>query len=123
MSDVAGTAFHVDWGNGDSYRLLTARDGMGFGMCHTIVRANSEALLQYRHHLEACYCIAGEGEIEDMDGNVHEIRPGTLYVLDRHDRHYLRGGKNCDLVLVSVFNPPLQGTETHKLDDPQGSAY
>ncbi len=120
---VRGSAFHVDWGNGESYRLLTQADGMGFGVCHTIVRAGTESLLQYRNHLEACYCIAGEGEVEDMDGNVYPITPGTIYVLDQHDRHYLRGGAATDLILVSIFNPALNGTEKHDLSNPQGSAY
>lgn len=52
-----------------------------------------------------------------MAGNVYPIRPGDMYVLDQHDRHYLRGGKK-DLVLVSVFNPSLKGTEKHDLNNP-----
>ncbi|WP_256574135.1 ectoine synthase [Pseudomonas sp. NFACC37-1] len=51
------------------------------------------------------------------------IRPGDIYVLDQHDRHYLRGGKDQDLILVSVFNPPLKGDERHNLNDASGSAY
>jgi L-ectoine synthase len=121
--DVAGSPFHVDWGNGDSYRLLTARDQMGFGVCYTVVRAGSESLLEYRNHLEACYCLSGEGEVEDMAGNIHMIRPGVLYVLDEHDKHYLRGGKSGDLILLSIFNPPLQGHERHSLSADSGSAY
>ena len=70
----------------------------------------TEAELQYRNHLEACYCIDGEGEVEDMEGKVYPIRKGDIYVLDKHDRHFLRGGKTTDLILVSVFNPPLTGT-------------
>jgi L-ectoine synthase len=58
-----------------------------------------------------------------MNGNVFPIRPGTVYVLDQHDRHYLRGGKDQDLVLVSVFNPPLQGHERHNLESTEASAY
>jgi L-ectoine synthase len=96
---------------------------MGFTVCHTVVRAGSESVLEYRNHLEACYCIAGEGEIEDMDGNVLPIRPGDIYVLDKHDKHYLRGGESTDLILVSVFNPPLKGTEVHNVKDKGGSAY
>ena len=120
--DVAGTPFHVDWGNGDSYRLLTRKDAMGFGVCYTVVRAGSQSMLEYRNHLEACYCIAGEGEVEDMDGVIHAITPGKMYVLDQHDRHYLRGGKE-DLILISIFNPPLEGTERHNLDGTAASAY
>ena len=122
INDLAGGERDVDWGNGKSYRLLIEQDGMGFTVCHTIVRAGTESLLHYRRHLEACYCIAGEGEVEDMAGNVYPVKPGDIYVLDQNDRHYLRGGKE-DLVLVSVFNPPLKGTEKHDLNNPDGSAY
>lgn len=122
VRDLEGGERDVDWGNGKSYRLLIERDGMGFTICHTIVRAGTQSLLHYRRHLEACYCVAGAGEVEDMAGNVHPVRQGDLYVLDQHDRHYLRAGKE-DMVLVSVFNPPLKGTEKHDLANPEGSAY
>ncbi|AUO23395.1 MULTISPECIES: ectoine synthase [Pseudomonas] len=122
-SDIENTAHFVEWGAGTSHRLLTEKDGMGYTVCHTVVRAGTESLLQYRNHLEACYCIAGEGEVEDMDGNVYPIRPGDIYALDQHDCHYLRGGKEQDLVLVSVFNPPLKGDERHNLTDKSGSGY
>jgi L-ectoine synthase len=123
LDDVAATDFFVDWGNGTSHRLLTESDGMRFTVCHTVVAAGSESLLEYRRHLEACYCIAGEGEVEDMEGNIYPIRPGDIYVLDRHDKHFLRGGKDQDLILVSVFNPPLSGRERHSLNGEQGSGY
>ncbi|MDF0729303.1 ectoine synthase [Pseudomonas entomophila] len=122
-SEVENTPHFVEWGAGTSHRLITAQDAMGFTVCHTVVRAGSESLLHYRNHLEACYCISGEGEVEDMHGNVYPIRPGDVYVLNDHDRHYLRGGRDQDLVLVSVFNPPLRGDERHNLNDPHGSAY
>ncbi|AOE79286.1 MULTISPECIES: ectoine synthase [Pseudomonas] len=122
-ADIEKTAHFVEWGAGTSHRLLTEKDQMGYTVCHTVVRAGTESLLHYRNHLEACYCIAGEGEVEDMDGNVYPIRPGDMYVLDQHDRHYLRGGQHEDLVLVSVFNPPLRGDERHNLSDTSGSSY
>ena len=123
LKDVETTDKYVDWGNGTSHRMLTESDNMGFTVCHTIVRAGTESLLQYRHHLEACYCIEGKGEIEDIDGNIFPISAGDIYVLDKHDKHYLRGSKDADLTLVSVFNPPLKGTERHNVNDPNGSAY
>lgn len=123
LREVELTDFFVDWGNGTSHRMLTERDGMGFTVCHTVVRAGTESLLEYKNHLEACYCISGEGEVEAMDGNIHAIRPGDIYVLDQHDKHYLRGGKDKDLILVSIFNPPLKGTERHNLDGTESSAY
>jgi L-ectoine synthase len=123
LNDVESTDKFVEWGNGTSHRLLTEVDQMGFTVCHTVVRAGTESELHYRNHLEACYCIDGEGEVEDMDGKIYPIRKGDIYVLDNHDRHFLRGGKNSDLILVSVFNPPLVGTESHNLNGEEGSAY
>ena len=123
LADVEKTNFFAEWGNGTSHRLLTLADGMGFTVCHTVVRAGTQSRLQYRRHLEACYCISGSGEVEDMAGTVHRLEPGTIYVLDAHDDHYLRADGSGDMVLVSVFNPPLAGTERHSLDRSTGSAY
>lgn len=120
---VEDTPNFVEWGNGTSHRMLTEADGMGFTLCHTIVRQGTESLLEYRNHLEACYCIAGSGEVEDMEGETYPLRPGDIYVLDKHDRHYLRGGKDEDLVLVSIFNPALKGTERHDPSREDGSEY
>ena len=123
LNDVEKTDYFVDWGNGTSHRMLTEADGMGFTVCHTVVKKGSESLLEYRNHLEACYCIGGEGEVEDMNGNVYPIKVGDIYVLNQHDKHDLRGGKDTDLILVSVFNPPLKGTERHNLKGDGSSAY
>ena len=40
------------------------------------------------------------------------IKDGTMYALNQHDEHYLRGGTE-DMRLICVFNPPLTGNETH----------
>ncbi len=45
------------------------------------------AVLWQKNHLEACYCLEGEGTVEELDsGTVHEIKPGTLYAMNQHDR-------------------------------------
>ncbi|MGW5049990.1 ectoine synthase [Actinokineospora sp. NPDC004072] len=113
----------VDWGNGLSYRFLVADDRMGFTVCHTVVRAGSKSRLQYRRHLEACYCIAGSGEVQTPDGLVYRLEPGVLYALDRNDAHFLIADEGRDLELVSVFSPPLRGDERHKLDSDEFSEY
>ncbi|UJF25249.1 ectoine synthase [Suttonella sp. R2A3] len=122
LREVEESDCYVDWGNGTSHRLLTERDGMGYTVCHTVVHKGSESLLEYKNHLEACYCIAGSGEVEDMQGQVYPIKVGDIYVLDQHDKHYLRASVDEDMVLVSVFNPPLKGTERHNLNDPEASS-
>ncbi|MDY6056089.1 ectoine synthase [Micrococcus sp.] len=112
----------VQWGGGTSERLVTADDGMGFALAHTVVAAGSSSRLQYRSHQEACYCIRGNGSVVEPDGTVHEISPGTVYVLPAHEKHELRGGTE-DMHLVSVFNPPLTGDEVHELSEDGYSSY
>ena len=85
---------------------------MGFSLHDTLVEAGAEMEMEYRHHLEACYVLEGEAEVEDLaSGERHTLRPGTVYALDRHDRHVMRVAS--DLRLVCVFNPALTGAETH----------
>lgn len=116
IEDIKGTAQDVMTPNWVSRRLLLARDGMGFSLHETTIFAGTETHIHYQHHLEAVYCIAGEGEVVTVaDGRVHAISPGVMYALDRHDEHYLRA--HHDLRLVCVFNPPLTGREVH---DEQG---
>ena len=69
--------------------------------------------LEYENHLEACYCIEGKGSVIEMDGTEHEIVPGTIYALDKHDSHYLCASKDEDLRLVCMFTPALTGDEAH----------
>lgn len=97
----------------DSTRLLLKDDGMGFSFHITTIYAGSETHIHYQNHLEAVYCISGNGEIQTLaDGKVYPIRPGTLYALDQHDDHLLRGGSE-DMKMACVFNPPLHGKEVH----------
>ena len=121
LSDLIGTDRDVAWGNGHSRRFLLARDGMGYSLTDTVVEAGSESLLEYTNHMEACYCIEGSGEVEDMDGTIHAIEPGTMYALDRHDRHILRA--KSTMRLVCVFAPALQGGEAHNLKNGDSSHY
>lgn len=115
LQDIAGTAQDVVTQNWASRRLLLARDGMGFSLHETTVFAGTETFIWYKNHLEAVYCVAGEGEIEDLaTGEVHAIAPGVMYALDRHDRHKLRA--KSEMRLVCVFNPALTGREVHDAD-------
>ncbi|MBW4721899.1 ectoine synthase [Saccharothrix obliqua] len=113
----------VEWGNGLSYRFLVEADNMGFTVAHTMVRAGSKSPLHYRRHLEACYCIAGRGQVVTGDGVAHNIEPGVIYALNEHDEHFLIAGPEEDLELISVFNPALRGDERHHLDSGGFSHY
>lgn len=117
LEDIIGTARDVAPENNQwvSRRLLLAKDGMGFSMHETIIYAGHENYFHYANHLEAVYCVAGEGEIEDLaTGEIHSIKDGTLYALNNHDKHKLRAFK--DMRLVCVFNPPVTGREVHDKD-------
>lgn len=98
-----------------SRRFLLKKDGMGFSFHETIIYAGTETHIWYKNHLEAVYCVGGEGEIETIaDGKVYPIKDGTMYALNEHDEHYLRA--KTDLRLICVFNPPLTGQEVHDED-------
>ena len=85
---------------------------MGFSLHDTLIRAGTTTEMWYKNHLEAVYCVAGIGEIEALEtGLKHKIEDGTLYALDKHDKHVLRA--ESDLRLICVFNPPLTGREVH----------
>ncbi|MFD1009572.1 ectoine synthase [Oceanisphaera ostreae] len=103
-------------GTWDSTRMLLKDDNMGFSFHITTIYANGETHIHYQNHLESVYCMSGNGEIEDLaDGKIYPIQPGTLYILDKHDNHLLRGGSE-DMKLACVFNPPLTGKEVHDAD-------
>ncbi len=96
-----------------SRRMLLKNDNMGFSFHETIIRAGTKTHIHYRNHLEAVYCVAGNGRIEEIkNGTVHEIRDGVMYALNEHDEHFLYGGSE-DMRLICVFNPPLTGKEVH----------
>ncbi len=116
LEEIIGTDRDVAGPGWKSRRLLLKKDGMGFSFHETLIPAGAELRLWYKHHLEAVYCVAGNGSIEDLStGQVHPIEDGTLYALDKHDRHVLRGGTE-DMRLVCAFNPPVTGRETHDAD-------
>ena len=112
LQDILGTERDVEGHGWLSRRLLLRKDRMGFSLHDTTVRAGAEILIWYKHHLEACYCVEGSGELEVVaTGVVYPIRAGTLYALDGHEKHRLRG--HTDVRLICVFTPPLTGRETH----------
>jgi len=121
LREIAGTERDVNWGQGQSRRLLLESDGMGFALMDTEIPKGVDIVIEYRNHLEACYCVEGTGEIQDMNGNAWPIEPGVVYALDKHDKHRLRAF--TDMRLISVFNPAIKGNEVHNLDGDDTSSY
>ncbi|PTY37658.1 L-ectoine synthase [Saccharospirillum sp. MSK14-1] len=99
----------------NSVRMSLKDDGMGFSFHITTIYAGTETPIHYKNHLETVYCISGEGSILDKaTGTEHDIKPGTIYILDQNDDHILKA--KSELQLACAFNPPLNGKETHGPD-------
>ncbi|HAP93028.1 MAG TPA: L-ectoine synthase [Desulfotomaculum sp.] len=112
---ITGTKNDVVAGTWRSRRLLLKKDGMGFSLHDTIIRAGTETTIWYKNHVEAVYCIKGEGELEvAADGTIYPLKEGIMYALNNHEKHYLRG--KTDLRMICVFNPPCTGGEIHDED-------
>ncbi|MDH5710904.1 MAG: ectoine synthase [Gammaproteobacteria bacterium] len=99
-------------GNWNSVRLLLKEDKMGFSFHITTIYQGADFQMHYQNHLESVYCMSGNGEVENLNtGEVFPIKPGTIYILDKHDRHILRAF--TEMKMACVFNPPLTGSEIH----------
>ena len=110
IESLRGSDREVIAKNWTSTRLVLADDKMGFSFHETIVNQGTETKIWYKNHLEAVYCIDGLGEIEE-NGRKHNISKGTIYALDKHDKHTLRAFTK--MRMICVFNPALVGPETH----------
>ena len=102
-------------GNWDSTRLLLKDDQMGFSFHITTIFKGADFQMHYQNHLESVYCISGQGEVETLDdGKKYAIKPGTVYILDKHDKHVLRAFE--EMKMACVFNPPVTGREVHNAE-------
>lgn len=112
LSDLDGTDRDIRTETWRSRRFVLAREGVGFSFHDTVLYAGTETSMWYANHIEAVYCVGGEGElVNDETGEVHELRDGTMYLLDGHERHTVRA--RTDLRMACVFNPPVTGAEVH----------
>ena len=115
VDEIAGGPADVQGDGWRSLRFGLSGDGLGYTMTETTVAAGTDHVLWYKHHIEACYCIEGTGEIIELEtGRRHAIRPGAFYALDRHDRHRFIAIDR--MRLICVFRPALAGKETHDGD-------
>jgi L-ectoine synthase len=102
-------------GNWESTRMLLSEDNMGFSFHITTIYAGADFQMHYQNHLESVYCVSGEGEVETLaDGKKHPIKAGSIYILDKNDKHILRAFK--EMQMACVFNPALNGKEVHNAE-------
>jgi len=111
IKEVKGVKFN----GGTSYRTVLEKDNLGFAMMETRINKGGAYKWHYKNHQEACMCISGKGYIEDLTtGEISDIFAGVTYLVDNHQPHLFTA--LTDVVLISVFNPPLTGLETHDKD-------
>jgi L-ectoine synthase len=112
---IRGTKGEIKTEAWSSDRLLHAEDGMGVTLTDAVLEPGSHRPWWYRNHLEAVYCLKGEAILEDLaTGETHVIKPGTLYALNKHERHQLH--VKSRMRVVCTFVPPLTGGELHDAD-------
>lgn len=115
LEDVVGTKGEAHGAKWHSLRLLHREDGMGVTLTDSILEEGFDMVLWQKNHLEACYCLEGEGSVEELDsGRVHDIKAGTLYAMNDHDRHRIRA--KTRMRVICTFVPALTGHETHDAD-------
>jgi L-ectoine synthase len=112
LSDIEDTDADIKQENWRSKRIILAKEKVGFSVHETTLYAGTVNDFWYANHIEAVFIVEGEGEIEDKaTGEVHQLQPGSLYLLNNHDKHQVR--PRTTMRTVCVFNPPVTGREVH----------
>ena len=102
-------------GSWTSARYLTRKDGVGFTMTRTTLAAGAAPTFEYKNHLEANLIMGGKGSVTDLTtGKTYPLGPGSIYVLDKNERHHIEVEE--EMTIVCIFVPALVGTEMHDED-------
>lgn len=117
-AEISGTDREVspESGNWVSKRIVLGGDRVGFSFHETTIKAGTDNEFHYANHVEAVWLVEGEGELIDLSdgGTAYPLAPGTMYLLNKHERH--RVIAHTQLRMLCVFNPPVVGTEVHDAD-------
>ncbi len=112
LNDLNDTERDIKSETWRSRRMVLAGEGVGFSFHDTVIYAGTTSTFHYANHIEAVYCVQGEGTLTNEEtGEVHELKDGTMYLLDGHEKHTVRA--TTELRMACVFNPPVTGRETH----------
>ena len=115
MSEDDAHKLMISHGRTPASRYLLLKDECGFTVSTPRGRAGNESNLWYKNHVEANYVIDGEMTLEEVaTGQKWELSPGAIYIVGPNDRHISRAKTNT--YILSVFNPPIYGHETHDAD-------
>src|SRR5690625_1985018 len=112
LEDLNGTERDVTSETWRSRRLVLAREGVGFSMHDTAIYAGTTSTFHYEDRIEAVNCVEGIVTLINVDAvEAHQLRDGTVVLLDGHEMHTVRA--TTQLRMACVFNPPVTGRETH----------
>ncbi|CAM3800101.1 ectoine synthase [Occultella aeris] len=115
ITEITDTDADIKTENWRSKRIILAKEGVGFSVHETTLYAGTVNDFWYANHIEAVFIVEGEGEITDLaTGETHQLAPGSLYLLNDHDKHQVR--PRTQMRTVCVFNPPVTGREVHDED-------
>lgn len=115
LDEITGTDRDVVTPTWRSKRIILAGDGVGFSLHETVLEGGTANDFWYANHVETVFVVEGEGELLDKEtGETHRLGPGSMYLLDGHERHQLR--PRTRMRTVCVFNPPVTGREVHDED-------
>ncbi|MBH0122802.1 ectoine synthase [Rhodococcus sp. NPDC003382] len=112
--EITGTDRDVEAENGNwrSKRIVLGGDRVGFSFHETTIQAGTVNEFHYANHVEAVWLVEGTGTLTDLEtGTVYPLAPGTMYLLNGHERH--RVEPDTRMRMLCVFNPPVTGREVH----------
>ncbi|KXP09917.1 L-ectoine synthase [Tsukamurella pulmonis] len=110
--EITGTERDVAAGHWRSKRIVLGGDRVGFSFHETVIEPGTVNEFHYANHVEAVWLVEGEGTLLDRETGVeYPLAPGTMYLLDGHERHTVT--TKTRMRMLCVFNPPVVGTEVH----------
>ena len=115
--EAQGRIISISHGKATAVRLLTKSDGLNFSLSEARAQTAGQSDLWYKNHWEANYVRAGDATLEDRTtGERWTLEPGMLYCVGPRDKHRIIRTEDTDMRVISVFNPPIEGEETHDAD-------
>ena len=112
----AGRVISISHGKSTAVRVLLKSDGLGFSLSEARCGAGNKSRLWYKNHWEANYIRAGKGTLVNRrTDETWPLYPGVLYCVGPDDQHSVENSDD-PLRIVSIFNPPIEGDETHDED-------
>ena len=115
--EAEGRVISISHGKASAVRLLTKSDGLNFSVSEARASSAGQSDLWYKNHWEANYVRSGTATLENRStGETWALKPGVLYCVGPTDQHRIIRTENTDMRTISVFNPPIEGLETHDDD-------